>query len=202
MTSTWVTPVTLELPDGIARLEPLTLDHAPGLVDALGDGAIFRLMWVAAPLTIPSMRDFISAALDRARAGFEQPFAIVHRRDGCCVGSTRYVDIRAENRCLEIGGTWVGAAWQRTAVNTECKLLLLRHAFESLNALRVQLKTDSRNVQSQEAIARIGAKYEGTLRGHMVLHDGYVRSSMMYSVLAKEWPDVRTRLESRLIRGT
>ena len=107
------------------------------------------------------------------------------------MGSTRYLDIRVANRSLEIGWTWLGVAVQRTPVNTDCKYLLLTHAFEDLGAIRVQLKTDARNVGSQKAIERIGAKREGTLRKHYVLWDGHVRDSVYFSVLEEEWPDVK-----------
>jgi RimJ/RimL family protein N-acetyltransferase len=123
------------------------------------------------------------------------PFAIVLRASGRAVGSTRYIDIRRAHRGLEIGWTWIGREWQRTAVNSECKRLLLEHAFEVLGALRVQLKTDARNTRSQRAIERLGAKREGVLRAHMVLADGFVRDSVMYSVIAAEWPSVKQGLE-------
>jgi RimJ/RimL family protein N-acetyltransferase len=134
------------------------------------------------------------------------PFAIVEksppgaigRAPGRAIGSTRYLDIRREHRGLEIGWTWLGRAWQRTAANTECKLLLLEHAFEALGALRVQLKTDARNLASQRAIERIGAVREGVLRAHMVVREGFVRDSVMYAVTAGEWPEVKGKLEGLL----
>jgi RimJ/RimL family protein N-acetyltransferase len=114
------------------------------------------------------------------------------------VGSTRYLDIRRENRGLEIGWTWLAAAVQRTAVNTECKYLLLRHAFETLGAIRVQLRTDLRNLRSQRAIERIGATREGVFRQERIMWDGYLRDSVFYSVIDCEWPAVKARLEARL----
>jgi RimJ/RimL family protein N-acetyltransferase len=117
-------------------------------------------------------------------------------RDGnLVVGSTRYLDIRAKHRGLEIGGTWYDVAYQRTGVNTECKFLLLRHAFEVLQCARVQLKTDLRNERSQRAIERIGAMREGVLRNHVIMPDGYLRSTVMYSITHEEWPEVKSRLE-------
>jgi RimJ/RimL family protein N-acetyltransferase len=141
---------------------------------------------------------WIQEAMAIAASGTQIPFAIIHRAGGRAIGSTRYLDIRREHRGLEIGWTWVGTAHQRTSVNTECKYLLLRHAFEELGAVRVQLKTDLRNERSQRAIERIGAVREGVLRKHMALWDGFIRDTVYYSILDSEWPDVRRRLEELL----
>lgn len=146
------------------------------------------------------MRGFIDAALKEATTGASQPFAIVHQPTGKAIGSTRCLDIQPENRSLEIGWTWIGTPWQRTAINTECKYLLLRHAFETLNCVRVQLKTDARNQRSQQAILRIGAKLEGTLRKHRINYDGHIRDSVYFSVIAEEWPVVKAKLEQMLAR--
>jgi len=176
------------------RLEPLALGHAADLFAAARDAEIWRYLPVPAPRSVGDVRSMIDDALAAARAGTEVPFAIVLRADGRAIGSTRYIDIRRAHRGLEIGWTWIGREWQRTAVNGECKRLLLTHAFEELGALRVQLKTDARNQASQRAIERLGAVREGVLRAHMVLHDGFVRDSVMYSVTAAEWPAARARL--------
>ncbi|HRJ48186.1 MAG TPA: GNAT family protein, partial [Opitutaceae bacterium] len=127
-------------------------------------------------------------------------FAVIRRADGRAVGSTSYLDIAPEHRRIEIGWTWLGAEARRTAINTECKYLLLRHAFETLGCGRVQLKTDARNLRSQAAIERIGAKREGVLRRHLVMPDGFVRDTVMFSILAEEWPAVKARLEANLAR--
>jgi N-acetyltransferase len=119
---------------------------------------------------------------------------------GKAIGSTRYLDIRPEHRGLEIGGTWYSAAHQRTGVNTECKFLLLKHAFEVLDCIRVQLKTDSRNERSQRAMERIGAVREGVLRNHMIQPDGHWRQTVMYSITVEEWPAVKARLEQLMSR--
>ena len=132
--------------------------------------------------------------------GADIPFVVIHKRSGRIAGATRYMDIRAEHRGVEIGGTWYGAEFRRTVVNTECKYLLLRHAFEVMDCIRVQFKTDLRNERSQRAIERIGAIREGVLRHHMILPDGTIRHSVYYSILSAEWPDVRQRLE-RLLAG-
>ena len=126
------------------------------------------------------------------------PFAIVETDKGRAVGSTRFLNIRPEHRGLEIGWTWIGREWQRTSVNTETKFLLLRHAFERLGCIRVELKTDARNERSQQAIERIGAKREGILRSHMLVQEGFRRDSVYFSVLDEEWPAVKEGLEKRL----
>ncbi len=191
-----VRPVTLEL--NVARLEPLSLSHAPGLLEAARDESIWTFMPYAGPRDEPEVHAYIQRALDAAAAGSERPFAIVHRPSGRVAGSTRYMEIRRADRALEIGATWVGAPWRRTGLNTECKYLLLRHAFETLGAVRVQLKTDARNQRSRAAILRIGASYEGRLRRHRLVRDGFVRDTVYYSVIAEEWPDVRSRLEAMI----
>ena len=190
---------TVTLEGKHARLEPLEMRHAADLAEAGRDEEIWRYMPRRPLASVEDARDFVRAAHEMAKDGSAVPFAIVV--DGKAVGSTRYFDIRREHRGLEIGWTWLGRTWQRTAANTECKLLLLRHAFEELGALRVQLKTDARNVRSQRAIERIGGVREGVLRAHMVLPDGFVRDTVMYSITAGEWPGVRRRLEERLGLG-
>jgi RimJ/RimL family protein N-acetyltransferase len=130
--------------------------------------------------------------------GATYPFAVIHLPTGRAVGSTSYLDIQPQNRALEIGGTWYAPPFQRTGVNTECKFLLLQHAFEQLGCLRVQFKTDLRNERSQRALERIGAMKEGLLRKNLTMPDGYQRSSVVYSILDDEWPAVRARLERML----
>jgi len=175
------------------RLEPLADRHAADLAEAGRDAEIWRYMPRRPLASVEDARDFIRAALEMAKDGSAVPFAIAEL-GGRAIGSTRYFDIRREHRGLEIGWTWLGSAWQRTAANTECKLLLLQHAFEELGALRVQLKTDARNVQSQRAIERIGGVREGVLRAHMVMPDGFVRDTVMYSITVGEWPEAKRRL--------
>jgi RimJ/RimL family protein N-acetyltransferase len=191
-------PVTLELPGGRARLEPLEARHAPGLLEAGQDDRVWRYLPVPRPRTVEDMNGYITTALERARTGGQVPFAIIDRESGKPAGSTRYLDIQPANRGIEIGYTWLGVAWQRTRVNTECKYLLMRHAFETLGAVRVQLRTDARNQQSRAAILRIGAVYEGCLRRSWVLPDGFIRDTVFFSVLDGEWPLVKVRLESIL----
>jgi RimJ/RimL family protein N-acetyltransferase len=187
-------PAPIVLEGEHARLEPLAESHAADLFAVACDPDVWRYMPRATPETIGDVRAMIAEALERARDGSEVPFAIIARETGRAVGSTRYIDIRRAHRGLEIGWTWIGREWQRTALNTQCKRLLLEHAFETLGALRVQLKTDARNVRSQRAIERIGAAREGVLRAHMILPDGFVRDSVMYSIVAADWPRVTARL--------
>lgn len=189
-----------ELKRVLVQLVPLSPTHAPDLLVAAADESIWRHLSFPPPKTITDMRGFIDAALKEATTGASQPFAIVHQPTGKAIGSTRCLDIQPENRSLEIGWTWIGTPWQRTAINTECKYLLLRHAFETLNCVRVQLKTDARNQRSQQAILRIGAKLEGTLRKHRINYDGHIRDSVYFSVIAEEWPVVKAKLEQMLAR--
>ena len=146
------------------------------------------------------MRNWVLDILEREKRGGDLPFVAIHLESGRVAGATRYLNIFPNDRGLEIGGTWYGAEFQRTAVNTECKYLLLQHAFETLKAIRVQIKTDSRNERSQRAIERIGAKLEGVLRNHMILPDGYIRNSVYYSIIDSEWADVKNTLEGMLAK--
>jgi RimJ/RimL family protein N-acetyltransferase len=145
--------------------------------------------------TREDMLNWVRDILTRAQKGTDLPFIVVHLASGRVAGATRYLNIMADDRGLEVGGTWYGPEFQRTVVNTECKYLLFRHAFEELGCVRVQLKTDSRNERSQKAIERIGAKKEGILRNHMILPDGHIRDSVYYSILDSEWPDVKKKIE-------
>ncbi|WP_432774129.1 GNAT family protein [Brevibacillus gelatini] len=190
-----IEPVTLE--GKLVRLEPLRLVHTDGIFAA---GA-FPEIWSYMSVEIQTRDDaqaFIEQAMKNEAAQTELPFAIINRADGQVIGSTRFLAISRKDRGLEIGFTWLTPAVWKTAVNTECKWLLLRHCFEQLGCIRVQLKTDSRNLNSQRAIARIGGIREGVLRNHMVMRDGYIRDSVYFSILDREWPAVKERLEMLL----
>ena len=184
------------------RLEPVAPRHAEELFAAGSAEAIWTYMPRPVLKSVEDTLGWIQEALAAAAEGSQLPFAIVHRASGKAIGSTRYLDILREHRGLEIGWTWMGTAYQRTPVNTECKSLLLTHAFEELGAVRVQLKTDLRNERSQRAIERIGAVREGVLRKHMLRWDGYIRDTVYYSILASEWLDVKRRLENLLAAST
>lgn len=183
------------------RLEPMTEAHVPGLA-AIGANQddIWRLMPYGFMKSEADIHDWVRGVLRHAAEGTDLPFAAIHLASGQVAGATRYMEIRPAHRGLEIGGTWYGAEFQRTALNTECKYLLLRHAFETLGCIRVQLKTDLRNERSQRAIERIGAVREGVLRNHIIMPDGAYRYSVYYSVLDSEWPQVKARLEEMLNR--
>lgn len=192
----WVDPVTLA--GRHARLEPMTEDHIPALAQ-IGVGRDFwHFMLYGDMRTEADMRAWVWDILARAQKGTDLPFVAVDLASGRVAGATRYLNIMPKDRGLEIGGTWYGTEFQRTAVNTECKYLLLRHAFETLGAIRVQLKTDARNVRSQRAIERLGAMKEGVLRNHMILPDGYIRDSVFYSILDSEWGQVKRNLEGMM----
>jgi len=182
------------------RLEPMTEDHVPGLAEIGAGQTFWDFMLYGNINTVDDMRNWVKDILSRAEKGTDLPFVAIHLASGRVAGATRYLNIMPKDRGLEIGGTWYGTEFQRTSVNTECKYLLLRHAFETLGCIRVQLKTDSRNERSQKAIERIGAVKEGVLRNHMILPDGRYRHSVFYSILDTEWPRVKKRLEEMLNR--
>ena len=198
MTMPWISPVILN--GKYVRLEPMTEDHIPGLAE-IGVGQTFwDFMLYGRMDSVEDMRNWVRDILSRAQNGTDLPFVAIHLASGKVAGATRYLNIMPKDRGLEIGGTWYGTEYQRTPVNTECKYLLLTHAFERLGCIRVQLKTDLRNVRSQNAIERIGAKREGILRNHMILPSGQFRDSVFYSILDSEWPEVKKRLEVILAR--
>ena len=180
------------------RLEPLAMEHVPALAVAGRDESLWRYMPYANMGDEDAMRAWVVDLLQRQAQATDLPFAVIHQASGQPIGATRYMEIRAHDRGLEIGGTWYAPAHQRTAANTEAKYLLLRHAFESLGIIRVQFKTDLRNERSQRAIERLGAVREGVLRDHLLMPDGYRRSSVYYSLLDSEWPAVKARLEEKL----
>jgi RimJ/RimL family protein N-acetyltransferase len=190
-----VTPVTLE--GRCVRLEPLAKTHLAGLAEVGLDEELWR--WIPTQVrTTEEMAAYIETALEEQARGVSLPFAIVEKAAGRAIGSTRYGNIDRTHHRVEIGWTWVAREWQRTAVNTEAKYLLLRHAFETLGCIRVELKTDSLNEKSRAAILRIGAQHEGIFRNHMITASGRIRHSAYYSIIDSEWPAVKARLESRL----
>jgi RimJ/RimL family protein N-acetyltransferase len=191
-----VEPVTLT--SAVVRLEPLSRAHADGLYEAGQDQDIWTYMPMNPSRSYETLLDWIAAA----HSPHQLPFAIIDVSSGKPVGSTRYLNIAEEHFGLEIGWTWLGKQARRTAVNTECKYLLLRHAFEELDAIRVALKTDSRNLRSQRAIERLGAVREGVLRKQMVMEDGYQRDTVMYSIITDEWPMVKERLQQMRTSAT
>ncbi len=181
----------------LVRLVPLDLAH----VDALAAIGLDEEIWRWMPYRVRNrdgMRRLVEDALSAQRAGTAIPFATTLRESGAIVGTTRYMNIDLANKRVEIGGTWIAPAWQRTRVNTEAKFLMLTHAFERMGCRRVEFKTHALNARSRAAIARLGATEEGTLRRHMVQEDGSSRDSVYFSIIDDEWPEVKRRLEARL----
>jgi N-acetyltransferase len=190
-------PVVLE--GTVVRLEPLALHH----LDALCAVGLEPSLWALTTSRIATrgdMQRYVEAALGEQAVGSALPFATVERATNTVVGSTRYGNIVPQHRRAEIGWTWIAPRWQRTAVNTEAKYLMLRHAFDVMACRRVELKTSALNARSRAAMLRIGATEEGTLRRHMVQPDGSARDSVYFSVIDEEWPAVRERLEKMLRR--
>ena len=190
-------PVTLE-GHGV-RLEPLAREHRDALAKAAADGELWRLWFTSVPE--PQQTDtYIAQALAGRDAGHMLPFVVRELASGAIAGSTRYHDIIKDASRVEIGYTWYAKRWQKSHVNTACKLLLLAHAFDTLHCKVVGLRTDNFNFRSQRAIEALGAKKDGVLRHHAVRRDGTVRDSVMYSIVLSEWPDVKRHLELRLQR--
>lgn len=190
-----IEPVTL---DGqFVRLEPLTMAHHAALCDALLDGDIWR--WLPSRCTTPDeLRRFIELALSRQAKGDALPFVTLHKAENRIVGTSRFLSIETGYHRVEIGATLVGAAWQRTVVNTEAKYLMLRHAFETWGCLRVEFKTDVLNTKSRAALERLGATQEGIFRNHAICQDGRVRDSVFYSITDEDWTTVKPALEAKM----
>jgi len=180
------------------RLDPMTQEHIPALAGAGRDESIWRYMVNGDLTTEKGMRRWVTDMLERQSSGTDLCFVVVHLAGHHLIGATRYLEMRPEHLSLEIGGTWYAPEYQRTVVNTECKYLLLKYAFEKLGCIRVQFKADARNERSVRAIERLGARREGQLRKHYILPDGMIRDSVYFSILDTEWPEVKIRLEERL----
>lgn len=194
-----VAPFTLD--GDVARLEPIRREHAHLFWEAAKESLDDIFRWI--PYSIKTEEDFqrlVEKAFAEQERGESLVFATVERAFGRVIGSTRFMNMDLTNRRVEIGSTWIAPAWQRTAVNTEAKYLMLRHAFETWQCIRVELKTDALNQKSRDAILRLGAKEEGTLRKHLITWTGRVRDSVYFSILDTEWPAVKARLESQLAR--
>lgn len=189
-------PVTLQ--GTHVRLEPLSLIHLEALSRAGSDPEIWR--WTTSnAATADGMRRYLEEALEMQRHGTALPFATVERSSGQVIGSTRFGNIDASHRRAEIGWTWITPKWQRTAINTEAKYLMLRYAFEDCRCIRVEFKTDALNTQSRNALLRIGAREEGVLRKHMITESGRLRDSVYFSILEEEWPAVKATLGKKLL---
>jgi len=194
-----VVPLTLE--GSVVRLEPLRLEHAELFWDIAKNDLEDIFRWIPYSMrTRDDFRKLIDKALQEQERGESVVFATVERKSGQTIGSTRFMNLDRVNRRVEIGSTWIAPAWQRTAVNTEAKYLMLRHAFEEWKCIRVELKTDALNQKSRSAILRIGAKEEGTLRRHLITWTGRVRDTVYFSILDDEWPAVRAKFEEKLTK--
>jgi RimJ/RimL family protein N-acetyltransferase len=194
-----VLPLTLE--GAVVHLEPVRQDHAELFWEVAENDLEDIFRWI--PYSMKTREDFqrlIDKAFEEQERGESVVFATVERRSGRVIGSTRYMNIDRANRRVEIGSTWIAPAWQRTAINAEAKYLMLRHAFEVWKCIRVELKTDALNQKSRNAILRIGAKEEGTLRRHLLTWSGRVRDTVYFSILDTEWPEVKARLEAMRTR--
>ena len=190
-------PVTLE--GRHLRLEPLTLAHHDALAQAGASDAIWA--WYPYPVGATGMREFIETALTLQQKRQALPFVYIELSSGAAIGSSRFANIDHANRRAEIGWTWLMPAYQRTAINTEAKFLMLRHAFETLQLIRIEFKTDSLNLRSRAALARIGATEEGTFRNHVITHTGRLRHSVYFSVTDDDWPRVKQNLLDKLARS-
>lgn len=193
-------PLTsISLQDDHVTLEPLSLDHVAALEAAAADGELWNLWFTSAPAP-GQAQAYVEAALQGHAAGLMLPFAIREKTSGAIVGTTRFYDVAPELPRMAIGYTWYAKSWQKSHLNTACKRLLLRHAFEALGCVAVEFHTDHRNLDSQRAIERLGAQRDGVLRAHKRRPDGTLRNTVCYSILADEWPDVNRWLTLRLGR--
>lgn len=190
-------PDDIELVGKFATLEPLSETHLEGLVTAVKDGELWKLTCTRVP-SPESMQQTITQALEEKRVGQQFPFVVRRLSDNKIVGSTRYYLIRPKDRNLSIGFTWYGKSAQRTAINTQCKLLLLSYAFETLNCISVAFHVDDTNLVSQAAVNRLGAKHEGILRNDRIMPDGRIRNTHCFSILDSEWPQIKLTLEECL----
>jgi N-acetyltransferase len=192
-----VVPITLE--GSVVRLEPIRREHSELFWEVSKNDLEDIFRWI--PYSMKTPEDFhrlVEKAFAEQERGESVVFATVERASGRVIGSTRFMNIDRNNRRVEIGSTWIAAPWQRTAVNTEAKYLMLRHAFEVWGCVRIELKTDALNEKSRNAIRRIGAKEEGTLRRHVVTWTGRIRDSVYFSILDHEWPEAKAKLEARM----
>lgn len=187
----WIAPISLR--GKLVELTPLESAHVPALKEVAADGELWKLWFTSVP-SPENTQAYVDTALAERAAGRSMPFVVRQLHDGRIIGCTRYMNIEAAHRRLEIGSTWYAASVQRTGINTECKLLLLQHAFEERGAIAVEFCTNFFNVRSRAAIERLGAKLDGILRNHRLMADGTLRDTCVYSIIANEWPAVKKNL--------
>ncbi|PHJ40070.1 GNAT family N-acetyltransferase [Vibrio sp. PID17_43] len=191
----WFKDVELEAEN--VKLVPLTMEHKDALVEAASDGELWKLWFTSVP-SAESVADYISTALNHKAKGLSLPFVVISKSSGKVIGSTRFCNADSINQRVEIGYTWYSKSYQKTSCNTECKLLLLTHAFESLDAIAVELRTSWHNQASRAAIARLGAKQDGILRNHQKILNGGYRDTVVFSIINTEWLSVKAGLEFKL----
>lgn len=197
LVSDGISAIPIVLEGSAVCLQPLRSEDCSTLWDVAKDSAEEVFRWI--PYSMQTPEDFqqaVEKALGEQQRGESLPFATVERNAGTIVGSTRFMNMDCANRRVEIGSTWIAPRWQRTVINTEAKYLMLKHAFEQWGCIRVELKTDALNQKSRTAILRIGAKEEGTLRQHLITHTGRLRDTVYFSILDREWPEVKVKLET------
>lgn len=187
----------IELESENITLTPLTMEHADALVNAANDGELWKLWFTSVP-SAEIIDDYITAALEQKAKGLSLPFVVIDKASGKVIGSTRFCNADLINQRVEIGYTWYSKAYQKTSCNTECKLLLLAHAFETLNAIAIEFRTSWHNQASRAAIARLGAKQDGVLRNHQRLPNGGYRDTVVFSIINTEWPAVKENLTFKL----
>lgn len=197
MTS-WLKPISLE--GSLVKLEPLNVTHRGDLLKAASDGELWELWYTSVP-SAETIDSYMDTVFKNQQVGLALPFVVIEKKTGKVVGSTRYMNADAQNRRVEIGSTWYSQSVQRTGINTECKYLLLGHAFEQLKTIAVEFKTNFHNFPSRNAILRLGAKQEGIIRNHRIDHNGNLRDTVLFSILDNEWPTVKTSLEFKMSRS-
>ena len=191
----WLTPI--ELTGATVKLSPLEESHGPQLLNAAADGKLWELWYTSVP-SESTMTAYIRQALSDYEQGTALPFVVINQTSQTIIGSTRFLNAEPAHRRLEIGATWYAGQYQKTGVNTECKYLLLKHAFETLGCIAVEFRTHWHNYPSRSAIQRIGARQDGVLRSHRILANGLIRDTVVYSIIKSEWPSVRQDLEFKM----
>ena len=194
----WLLPITLE--GELVRLEPMQKSHKVDLVFAASDGKLWELWYTTVP-SPPNMDSYMDTALLEQQTGHSLPFTVIDKKTNKIIGSTRYMNSDSKNRRVEIGSTWYAQRAQRTGINTECKYLLLKYAFETLNCIAVEFRTHYHNFPSRNAILRLGAKQDGILRNHRIDEQQNLRDTVVFSILDSEWKTVKTALEFKMKRG-
>lgn len=192
---TWLNPIVLE--GNLVRLIPMETSHVQALLEAASDGNLWELWYTSAP-SADKVESYVKNALEEQKLGTSLPFVVIEKATDAIVGTTRYLNVDSKNKRVEIGATWYAKRTQRTGINTECKHLLLSHAFETLRTIAVEFRTHFHNHPSRNAILRLGAKQDGIIRNHIVDHNGLLRDTVVFSILNSEWPTVKNSLEFKM----